>query len=128
VGGCGTITRRGATDAGQSVPARDLPVRRRHRRSSVRQVTGLLADVGITLVRIVLNFYGFWLIWRILLPWLPGPADVHERVAPYVCYFTDPFVIPTARRLRLGERVVAAAALIIVAAALVGLDLLAKQF
>jgi uncharacterized protein YggT (Ycf19 family) len=91
-------------------------------------VTGFLADVGITVVRIVLNFYAFWLIWRILLPWLPGPADVHERVAPYVCYFTDPFVLPTARRVRLGERVVAAAALIIVAAALVGLGLLAKQF
>jgi uncharacterized protein YggT (Ycf19 family) len=90
-------------------------------------VTGFLADVGITLIRIVLNFYAFWLIWRILLPWLPGPADVHERVAPYVCYFTDPFVLPTARWIRLGERVVAAAALIIVSAALVGLGLLAKQ-
>jgi hypothetical protein len=91
-------------------------------------VTGFFADVGISLVRIVLSFYGFWLIWRILLPWLPGPADADERVAPYVCYFTDPFVVPTARRTRLGERVVAAVALIVVAAAFVGLDLLAKQF
>ena len=75
-----------------------------------------LAVLG-AVVQVVLGFYGFWLVWRVLLPYLPGPADSSERVAPFVGYFTDPFVNPLAARLHLPARLVAAAGLLLVAAA-----------
>ena len=78
-------------------------------------------QVGVTVAQIVLSFYGFWLVWRSLLPLLPGPADPDDRIAPYDCYFTDPFVLPLARGLRVPHRVVAVALLIAVTAAQVGL-------
>lgn len=76
----------------------------------------------IVLGQITLGFYGFWLIWRVLLPILPGPPDAADRVAPFVCYFTDPFVKPLARRLHLRAHRIAALALLVVAAAQVGLQ------
>jgi hypothetical protein len=63
----------------------------------------------------VLSFYGFWLIWRVLLPDLPGPAEPDKRIAPFAGFFTDPFVRPAARALHVPPRGVALLALIIVA-------------
>lgn len=79
-------------------------------------LTFLLAVVG-AVVQIVLGFYGFWLIWRVLLPYLPGPRDPGERAAPFVGYFTDPFIDPIAARLHLPPRGVAALAVVAVATA-----------
>lgn len=63
----------------------------------------------------VLSFYGFWLVWRVLLPDLPGPAAAEERIAPFAAYFTDPFVQPAGKALHLPPRLVALLALVIVA-------------
>jgi uncharacterized protein YggT (Ycf19 family) len=82
----------------------------------------LAADVGAVLARFLLSFYAFWLVWRVLLPLLPGPADPQERIAPFVGYFTDPLVNPVARALRLPTRAVAFALLVLVAALSVGLS------
>lgn len=78
--------------------------------------------VVAALGQIVLSFYGFWLIWRVLLPELPGPAAVEKRIAPYAGYFTDPFVRPVAKALHVPPRPVALLALIIVAIGSVSLD------
>lgn len=77
------------------------------------------------IIQFGLSFYGFWLVWRVLLPDLPGPADPHDRIAPYVGYFTDPFVLPIARVLRVPARLIAFAALTVVAAVSVALSRLA---
>ncbi|MBW3640628.1 MAG: YggT family protein [Actinobacteria bacterium] len=74
-------------------------------------------SVAGAIAQIVLGFYGFWLIWRVLLPYLPGPDNSGERVAPFVGYFTDPFINPVARRLHLPARAVAGLSVVIVAAA-----------
>jgi hypothetical protein len=76
---------------------------------------------GITIVQYGLSFYGFWLVWRVLLPVLPGPRDPSDRVVPYVWYFTDPFVVPVAKALHAPTRLVAFVALAIVAAVSVAL-------
>lgn len=81
----------------------------------------------ITVGQITLGFYGFWLIWRVLLPVLPGPADAAERVAPFVCYFTDAFIEPLARRTHLRPRHVAVLALLAVAAGQVVLQRLSSS-
>jgi hypothetical protein len=73
--------------------------------------------VVAAVVQFVLGFYGFWLVWRVLLPALPGPPDREDRVAPFVGYFTDPFIEPVAARLHVPARLVAACALVLVAAA-----------
>jgi hypothetical protein len=78
-------------------------------------VLALLADVLAALVQFALSFYAFWLVWRVLLPVLPGPASPSERIAPYVAYFTDPLVAPVARTLHLPARIVAFALLVVVA-------------
>lgn len=75
--------------------------------------------VAGAVVQIVLGFYGFWLIWRVLLPYLPGPERSDERVAPFVGYFTDPFINPVAERLHLSARLIAALSVFAVAAAMV---------
>ena len=49
-----------------------------------------LAQTAIAVVNLVAGFYGFWLVWRVLLPILPGPPDADQRLAPYAHYFTDP--------------------------------------
>ncbi len=82
---------------------------------------GFVIDVVVTFIGILLGFYGFWLVWRVALPWLPGPADAEDRIAPFACYFTDPFLEPVSRLTRLPTRVLAAAALVGVAAAMVAL-------
>ena len=73
-------------------------------------------EVAVAVVQFGLSFYGFWLVWRVLLPGLPGPADRDQRVAPYVWYFTNPFVVPVARALHIPARLMALIALILVAA------------
>jgi hypothetical protein len=83
-------------------------------------VTNVLAWV-VTIVQYAVSFYGFWLVWRVLLPDLPGPRDPNDRVAPYVWYFTDPFVVPVAKALHVPTRLVALVALAVVAAVSVAL-------
>lgn len=80
-----------------------------------------LAQVAIALVRIVLGFFGFWLVWRVILPWLPGPKDVRDRIAPYACFFTDPFIEPLRRLTGLPSRAWAGGLLVAVAAAMAAL-------
>ena len=82
--------------------------------------------VGVA--QLVVSFYGFWLVWRVLLPILPGPRDPKNRIAPYDRYFTDPFVIPLARRLRIHQRLVSTLLLLLVAATQVGLGRLGSYF
>jgi hypothetical protein len=76
-----------------------------------------VVEVLVTLAQTVLSFYGFWLIWRVLLPELPGPPEPEKRIAPYVAYFTDPFVQPVARALHAPPRLIALIALTVVAIA-----------
>lgn len=66
-------------------------------------------------------------VWRVLLPILPGPRDPKDRIAPFDRYFTDPFVLPLARLLRIHQRLVSAVLLFVVAAAQVGLGRLADH-
>ena len=80
-----------------------------------------LLQMAITLVQTVLSFYEFWLVWRVLLPWLPGPEEVRKRIAPYACFFTDPFVAPVAKGLRLRVQFAAFLALLLLVALQVGL-------
>jgi hypothetical protein len=80
-----------------------------------------LVGIGIALLQIVVAFYGFWFVWRVLLPILPGPERAKERIAPFACYFTDPLVNPIAQRLRLNTWMVSALFLLLVAAVQVGL-------
>lgn len=80
------------------------------------------AQTGITLARIAVSFYAFWLIWRVLLPLLPGPRDRPDRIAPFACYFTDPLTRPLARATRIPDRIVAVILLIGLAAADVALN------
>ena len=82
----------------------------------------------IGVAQLVAGFYGFWLVWRVLLPILPGPSDPEDRIAPFDRYFTDPFVLPLARRLRLHQRLVSAVLLFLIAAAQVGLSRLGSYF
>lgn len=86
-----------------------------------------LWDTVIGVAQLVAGFYGFWLVWRVLLPILPGPRDPEERIAPFDRYFTDPFVLPLAGLLRIHQRVVSILLLFVVAAAQVGLGRLADS-
>jgi len=86
-----------------------------------------LWDTVIGVAQLVAGFYGFWLVWRVLLPILPGPRDPKDRIAPFNRYFTDPFVLPLARLLRIHQRLVSAVLLFLVAAAQVGLGRLADH-
>lgn len=86
---------------------------------------GLIIDTVIALAQIVLGFYGFWFVWRTLLPVLPGPPDAEERVARFAGYFTDPLVLPVARWLGLPERMVVVVWLVLVALGQVELGRLA---
>lgn len=70
----------------------------------------------IVLSQIVLGFYGFWLVWRVLLPLLPGPQKDSDRIAPYALYFTDPVIRPLADYFHIRPRWLAAGALVVVAA------------
>ena len=85
-----------------------------------------LWDTVIGVTQLVAGFYGFWLVWRVLLPILPGPRDPEDRIAPFDRHFTDPFVLPLARRLWLHQRLLSAVLLFVVAAQ-VGLGRLADH-
>ncbi len=76
----------------------------------------------IAVVQLVLSFYGFWLVWRVLLPELPGPRTSEDRIAPFAGYFVDPLVQPLARRSHVHPRLLSGLLLIAVAAGQVGLD------
>lgn len=71
---------------------------------------------GVALVQIVVAFYGFWLVWRLLLPILPGPPDERDRIAPFAAYFTDPLVAPVSRAIRIPGAIVCVGLLVVVAA------------
>lgn len=49
-------------------------------------------QVVVTILQLILGFYGFWFTWRVLLPVLPAPENPPERIAPFALYYTDPFV------------------------------------
>lgn len=83
-----------------------------------------LIKTGIGVAHSLVAFYGFWFVWRVLLPVLPGPDDPDQRIAPYASYFTDPIVNPIAQRLRLNTWVISALFLLLVAGAQVGLGIL----
>lgn len=85
-------------------------------------------DVAGALVQFALSFYAFWLVWRILLPHLPGPERRDERVAPFVWYFTDPFIVPISSALRLPERLIALISLAAIAVLSVSLTRLLGTF
>ena len=72
----------------------------------------------IAVVQLVLSFYGFWLVWRVLLPELPGPRASKDRIAPYAGYFVDPLVQPLAKRSHLHPLLLSGLLLIAVAAGL----------
>ncbi len=80
-----------------------------------------LLEVVVSTLQFGLGFYAFWLVWRVLLPDLPGPADPDDRIAPFARYFTDPFLIPAARALHASTRLMALIALVVVAGLSVGL-------
>jgi len=77
----------------------------------------MLVHIG----QIVLGFYGFWLVWRVLLPVLPGPADPAKRIAPFAGYFTDLLAAPLIRLLRLPPWLAVLVLLVADAAALAAL-------
>lgn len=81
-----------------------------------------LVHLAIVLAQIILGFYGFWLVWRVLLPVLPGPEKDSDRMAPYAGYFTDPVIRRAAERIQVHPRWIAAGALVIIAAAQVALQ------
>jgi hypothetical protein len=86
-----------------------------------------LAQTAIAVANLVAGFYGFWLVWRVLLPILPGPRDADKRLAPYAHYFTDPFVAPLARTLHVPDRLVTGLWLVAVGAIIVGLNQLSSS-
>lgn len=63
-----------------------------------------MTDFGVAVLvhlgQLVLGFYGFWLVWRVLLPVLPS-AGADRRLSPFAMPLTDPFVVPLGRLLRL---------------------------
>lgn len=81
-----------------------------------------LLKAVIAVANLVVGFYGFWLVWRVLLPILPGPREADERLAPYAHYFTDPFIAPVALALRVPDRLVTAVWLVVVGALVVALE------
>lgn len=80
-----------------------------------------LLQTLIAVIKIVLSFYGFWLVWQVLLPILPGPRDKSKRIARFACYFTDPFVKPLSRVLHVHPKFLCVLFLLLVAAAQVAL-------
>jgi hypothetical protein len=78
-------------------------------------------DLAIQLAQLLLSFYGFWLVWQVLLPVLPGPRQATDRIAPFAGYFIDPLRAPLTTRLRLPPWIASLILLITDAAALVAL-------
>lgn len=86
---------------------------------------GFLIDTAIGVGQIALGFYGFWFVWRVLAPVLPGPSEERERIANFACYFTDPLVVPLANGQLRRRRLISLGWLVLVAAGQVGLGRLA---
>ncbi len=84
-------------------------------------MTGFGIAVLIQLGQIVLGFYGFWLVWWVLLPVLPGPADPDDRIAPFAGYFTTPLTAPLTKFLRLPPWLATVLVLLVDAAGLTAL-------
>lgn len=61
---------------------------------------GFGVAVLVNLVQLVLGFYGFWLVWRVLLPVLPSGHNPDLDISPFAVALTDPLVIPVVRLLR----------------------------
>jgi predicted PurR-regulated permease PerM len=80
-----------------------------------------LLQTLIAVIEIMLAFYGFWLIWQVLLPILPGPRDRSKRIARFAGYFTDPLVKPLAKVLHVHPKLLCVLLLLLVAAAQVAL-------
>lgn len=85
-------------------------------------------EVVVALIQFTLSFYAFWLVWRVLLPELPGPRDRQDRIAPYAGYFTDPFIVPVAKTLHIPPRLIAFVALTLIAMISIALDRLPGLF
>lgn len=86
-------------------------------------MTGFGIAVLVQLGQMVLGFYGFWLVWWVLLPVLPGPADPDDRIAPFARYFTRPLIAPLTRFLGLPPWL---ATVLVLLADAVGLTALAR--
>ncbi len=78
-------------------------------------------DTAIQLIQFLLSFYGFWLVWQVLLPVLPGPPQTVDRIAPFAGYFIDPLRAPLTTHLRIPPWMASLILLITDAAALVAL-------
>ncbi len=78
-------------------------------------------DLAIELAQLLLSFYGFWLVWQVLLPVLPGPPRTADRIAPFAGYFIDPLRAPLTTHLRLPPWIASLILLLADAAALVAL-------
>lgn len=87
-----------------------------------------VAQTAITIMTVAAAFYGFWLVWRVLMPVLPGPSDLEHNFSPFGKRFTDPLIIPVARFLHLPERLIAAVWLVLVAALITALNALSASF
>lgn len=72
-------------------------------------------------------FYGFWLVWRVLLPILPGSSDLEDNFSPFGRRFTDPLIVHIARLLHLPERLIATVWLVLVAALITALNALSAS-
>jgi len=81
-----------------------------------------IAQTAITIVSVATGFYGFWLVWRVLMPLLPGPRDLEHGFSPFGKRFTDPLISPIARVSHLPERLIAGFWLILVAALITALN------
>lgn len=86
-----------------------------------------VAQTAITVTTVAAGFYGFWLVWRVLLPILPGPSDLEHGFSPFGKRFTDPLIVPIARVLHVPEWLIAAIWLILVAALITALNALSAS-
>jgi hypothetical protein len=76
----------------------------------------------ITVAQLFLSFYGFWLVWQVLLPQLPPPKDGDARISPYADYLISPILQPLARKLHVRPWVISFLLLSVVAASKVVLS------
>ncbi len=57
---------------------------------------GFAVAVLASLGQLVLGFYGFWLVWRVLLPVLPTARHPDQHISPFAAPLTDPLAVPLA--------------------------------
>lgn len=84
-------------------------------------MVSFLLQTLIAVINLILAFYGFWLVWQVLLPVLPGPRDRSKRIARFAGYFIDPLVKPLARILHVSPKLLCVLFLLLLAAAQVAL-------